>query len=316
MRILKRWTDQRRIRTLRRDWETFRAVVEAEFGMGESGDEPTPGTGVEDRFIPGFDLGALRSGGRSAEMTSVAEERRFLTLKAQTARSLPALAQVGAGRELESEAVAAAREMNDLLNRVATLADAKRLSPAERASFTREWHVIYLFLARLEGALTGSSPAGVALDRASTHIPRGSAFRFAAPGPSRTRWGRVTGGLVEAAILIGLVWLAASLLGINAANLRSALSGRPASHPVEGVGVAQAPTGETEVTAPPAPASAPVSTPAAVQAGASSRSTEEFKFRMPRIVQPVFIRYGTVGVFVLFGAFVSGLLLLFGARSR
>jgi hypothetical protein len=75
---------------------------------------------------------------------------------------------------------------------------------------------------------------------------------------------------------------------------------------VSGAGVAQTPTGETEVTAPAAPASS------SGRAGSGSA----FHFRMPRLVQPVILRYGTVGAFVLFGAFMSGLLLIFGVRSR
>jgi len=316
MRILRRWADRRRIRRLRRAWETLRATVEPQFSKADGGDEvPVTVTEAEKRFIPGFELGPFRPGGGPAVANSAAEEGRFLALKARTARALPVLSQVADDGELEAEAFAAGRDMTDLMNRVATLADAQRMPPAERASFAREWHVIYLFLARLEGALTGSTAAGVALARATTRVPRHSASRF--PAAARSSWGlgRVVAIAVEAAILIGFVAMAASFLGIDAADFRVALSGRP-SHSVEGVGVAQAPTGETEVTAPPAPASSPVSTPAAVLASSSPLPSEQFKFRMPRLVQPVITRYGTVGVFVLFGAFVSGLLLMFGARSR
>ncbi len=138
-------------------------------------------------------------------------------------------------------------------------------------------------------------------------------------------------------MILGFLFLGASILGIDAGDVRRLARGSsPVAEPTEqiaGAAVAQ-PTGETEVTAPAAPSSssppaagvATASPPAgpagpAVAAPAAAAPTRAavqsaFAFRMPRLVQPVIVRYGTVGALVLAGAFACGLLLLFGLRSR
>ncbi len=57
--------------------------------------------------------------------------------------------------------------------------------------------------------------------------------------------------VLEAAIVISFIVVLASILRVDWDDFRSALSGGSG---VEGAAVAQAPTGETEVTAPSAPA--------------------------------------------------------------
>jgi hypothetical protein len=324
MRILRRWADRRQIHALRRAWKEIQAAVEPVFRQADDDEPPVPPVSreAESRFLPGFEVGQPpRTGGGVRVETDPVAENRFLALKTRTARRLPVLAQVAGRRDLEEEAMAAQRDMTELMNRVPTLSDARRMPAEERTSFAREWHVLYLFLTKLEGAMSGSPVDGVGLARAGS-AQQMAAYRYPAPGRARWAWGRLVSTAVEAAILVGFVVLAAKVLGIGREDIRSAWSGRPANEAVQsvngitgvgGVGVAQAPTGETEVTAPPAPASSSTTAPSPAS---SSKPVYASKFRMPRLVQPVIIRYGTVGVFVLFGAFVSGLLLIFAARSR
>jgi hypothetical protein len=273
MNMLRRWADRRRIRALRRSWEAFRVSLALELATASQDDEDAP---------------------ESAAIASP-RDNRFLATKAATARRMPALSAVVGRRALEQEAAAAARDMTELMNRVPTLADARQKSLLERDEILREWHILYLFLAKLEGAMTGSATDGAALS-----TPAEWTQRQLTPQPGgRSRLAKVAVLAVEVAIVIGFLLLVASFLGIGADDLRGVLSGRSG---VEGAAVAQAPTGETEVTAPAAPASS----------SASSSSS----FRMPRLVQPVIMRYGTLGTFVLCGAVACGLLLMFGLRSR
>jgi hypothetical protein len=151
--------------------------------------------------------------------------------------------------------------------------------------------------------MTGSAVGGAAL-----HAPSDWTRREERARGSRLR---ALGGLVaEAAVILGFVFVAGSILGIGAGDVRRLTQGesRKPQETIAGAAVAQ-PTGETEVTAPAAPSS---SLPPA--AGPAARPAVDF--RMPRLVQPVFVRYGTAGALVLAGAFACGLLLLFGLRSR
>lgn len=287
MKMLRRWADRRRIRALRRTWESFRDSLEPALAAETANDMPDTVAGTPD---PGEGVRDMQAG------PGAAEDRRFLATKAATARHMPVLSAVVGRRSLEQEAAAAARDMTELMNRVPTLEDARHKSRDERDAILREWHVLYLFLAKLEGAMTGSAVDGAALRTPSEWAPRDAG---AAPAGRRSRLRGMAIFAVELAIVIAFVLLVASILGFGTDDVRAVLSGRPA---VEGAAVAQAPTGETEVTAPAAPASHP--------------SSFSSSFRMPRLVQPVIARYGTVGTFVLVGAFACGLLLMFGLRSR
>jgi len=62
-------------------------------------------------------------------------------------------------------------------------------------------------------------------------------------------------------------------------------------------------------------AGAPAAEPAR-GAAPVTRAEQAFAFRMPRVVQPVLLRYGTTGTYLLAGAFVCGIALLLGVRSR
>ncbi len=282
--MIRRWQDRRRIRALRRAWEIFRATL-----------EPILATVAEE----------------VASEPGAEAEARFLALKEQTAKRLPVLGTVVGRRALEQEALAALRDMTELMNRTTTLATARRLSAAQREDLLREWHVLYIFLAKLEGAMTGSAMDGAALAGPGVWAERDSGF-----GGGERKRSRLAGVVVfalEAAIVIGFVFAAASILGIGRNDLRLGAAGGAS---VGGAGVAQAPTGETEVTAPAAPTSSAAGRGPQAPAAAATSSRSSFRFRMPRLVQPVIMRYGTAGAFVLLGAFASGLLLVFGVRSR
>jgi hypothetical protein len=333
--LVRRWADRRRIRQLKKQWEAFRAICELEIAARDSGEQADGAengaaerveNGSADRSGNGLALAGHETAPAWRRSASVMAplEGRFLRIKAETARLLPVLSEVVGRRALEQEAEAAQRDMTELLNRVPSLADLERMSAAEQQAILREWHVLYLFLAKLEGAMTGTAIHGAALSAPADWMRRDTRER-------RSRAAAVAGFGLEAAIVLGFLFLAAAMLGIDRSQVRqlgsAALRGDlgHAAHRVAGADVAQTPTGETEVTAsaapdssstqvsvpaaaPPAPPTAPVTPPA--------RTEQAFAFRMPRVVQPVLLRYGTAGSYLLAGAFACGLALLFGLRSR
>ena len=328
MRIVRRWADRRRIRELKRSWEAFHALLAHEIAVLEA-EEQVIARAAAQGDVVGESNGTraatpalARSGARAASRAgSIPMEARFLRVKADVAGRLPALGEVVGRRALEQEAAAAQRDMTELLNRVPSLVEASRMPAAERAVILREWHVLYLFLSQLEGAMTGSAIGGAALQAPSDWTRREDPGR-------RSRLRGLAGFAAEATVIVGFLFLAASILGIGGHDIRRLVRGAsPVVQSPEtsaGAAVAQ-PTGETEVTAPAAPSSssppaagvATASPPAVIAAGPAPAAVRPaFAFRTPRLVQPVIVRYGTVGALVLAGAFACGLLLLFGLRSR
>ncbi|MGD8396899.1 MAG: hypothetical protein PVF43_15625 [Candidatus Eiseniibacteriota bacterium] len=255
MKMFRRWSDRRRIRRLAGRWQCFRTALE-----------------------PWFD----------ADTRPPARlERAFLATKSHIALELPVLGQVHGSRALEQEALAAMRDMTELMNRMSGLGDAATLDATERDSLVREWHVLYIFLNKLEGTLTGSAADGVVL--AAGEGP-GYLPAAAAPRGGSGLLGFVTRALVVALLLVAV----AMVLGIDGDDILSRLPGSEGS---DGAVVAQAPTGETEVPAPAAPLLSNM-------------------FRMPRLVQPVVTRYRTPGIMVLGGVMLLGTFVLLRARSR
>jgi hypothetical protein len=338
--LVRRWADRRRIQKLKQSWEAFRAMCELEMvAQTAAAESSSPAGGAEngaalDKSENGYPVTSYAAHARQAigATAGASLEGRFLRIKADTARLLPVLSEVVGRRAIEQEADAAERGMTELLNRVPSLADLQRLSPAEQETILRDWHVLYLFLSKLEGAMTGSAINGTAL-----RAPADWTRRDARAG--RSRLGGLASFGLEAAIVLGFIMLAAAMLGIDFAQVRrlgTAAIGRTPTRTaptVAGADVSQTPTGETEVTASSAapdfsstPTSAP---PVSGAAGASApaigpaprpapvtRAEQAFPLRMPRVVQPVLLRYGTVGTYLLAGAFVCGIALLFGLRSR
>jgi hypothetical protein len=342
--LLRRWADRRRIRQLKQSWEAFRAICELELAAHDADPEGPPDGAANGS--PGSerpDEAPARRG--FVPPSSAGLEGRFLRIKAETARLLPVLSEVVGRRALEQEADAAQRDMTELLNRVPSLADLSEMTPAEHQALLREWHVLYLFLAKLEGAMTGSAVHGTALRAPVDWLRRDTRERH-------SRLSAIAGFGLEAGIVLGFILMAAAMLDIDlnqARRFASAVMGRDRAQTapmVAGADVAQTPTGETEVTASAAPDSSstpvsvpaagppPAATPGAPPGAASSQASaaapaapsggspvphhteQAFAFRMPRVVQPVILRYGTVGTYILAGAFACGLALLFGLRSR
>ncbi len=258
MALFKRLADRRRIRKLARSWQEFRATLEPWFGN----EEPVP----ESR------------------------ERAFLVIKSSVAQQLPVLGQVYGRRPLEQESIAAQRDITELMNRMNSLSSATKLGAPERDEMFSEWHVLYIFLNKLEGTLTGSTADGVVLAEAT----RTESEHTYLHGPVPRQRGSLLGFVVRATVVAVLLIIIAMVLGFDADHIRAWL---PGPDQVDGAAVAQAPTGETEVPAPSAPLLSHV-------------------FRMPRLVQPVVSRYGTAGVAILCGALLTGTLMLFRLRSR
>lgn len=275
MGLWKRWSDRRRIRQLARSWQQFRHVLEGRF--------------------------------RAPGQVSSGRERRFLRVQARVAQRLPMLGQVYGRRSLEQDAQAAMRDMTELMNRMSSLGQAGELTPEEKGTLLTEWHVLYLFLRKLEGTLTGSTADGVVL--ADSKLREAEPIYAGSRGMQPSRRSGMLGFVAPAAVIVAILWAAVTYFDIDRADLVSwidnarsritdtaeiAVTENAEGH---GAAVAQAPTGETEVPAPAAPKLSQT-------------------FRMPRLVQPVVRRYGTTGALVLGGALLTGTLFLFGLRSR
>jgi hypothetical protein len=257
MALFKRWSDRRRIRKLAHSWQDFKAALEPWLGA-----EETP---------PDY------------------REQDFLRVKSRIAQQVPVLGQVYGRRPLEQESIAAQRDMTELMNRLTALSDATALGAAEREELLREWHVLYIFLNKLEGSLTGGTADGVVLaDGALPELEQGIA-REPQVRPRSSFAGFVARAVVVAALIVAI----AMIFGIDD-EIRSWFADPADSR---GAAVAQAPTGETEVPAPSAP-------------------LLSHNFHMPRLVQPVLMRYGTAGISVLCGALLVGTLVLLRVRSR
>jgi hypothetical protein len=91
--------------------------------------------------------------GLGKEGVQKAQEEEFLRLKAKIAHLLPVLTVVERARTTDPEALAAVRDITEMLNSFTTLATPEPLTSAETEEIIARWHSIFIFLNRLEGAL-------------------------------------------------------------------------------------------------------------------------------------------------------------------
>ncbi len=82
-----------------------------------------------------------------------AQEEEFLRLKAKIAHLLPVLTVIEKGGSIDPEALAAVRDITEMLNSFATLATPEPLTAEETEEIIGRWHTIFIFLNKLEGAL-------------------------------------------------------------------------------------------------------------------------------------------------------------------
>ena len=82
-----------------------------------------------------------------------AQEEQFLRLKARIAHLLPVLTVIERGRATDPEALAAVRDITDMLNSFTTLSTPEPLTTEESEEIIARWHRIFIFLNKLEGAL-------------------------------------------------------------------------------------------------------------------------------------------------------------------
>jgi hypothetical protein len=91
--------------------------------------------------------------GLGQEGVQKAQEEEFLRLKAKIAHLLPVLTVVERGRTIDPEALAAVRDITEMLNSFTTLATPEPLTRAETEEIIAQWHRLFIFLNKLEGAL-------------------------------------------------------------------------------------------------------------------------------------------------------------------
>ena len=246
-----------------------------------------------------------------------AQEEQFLALKAKIAHLLPVLTVIERGRSIDPEALAAVRDITEMLNSFTTLATPEPFSKEETEEIIAQWHRIFIFLNKLEGALK---------DRRYGFLirgERGGDAQAAAPRPS------VGGGLLR--FLIGLVTvvavgvLIAGLLGITVDQARETAE--------KGIGLV---LGEGTTGPAAARSTEPDSSVAGVvvettpEAGAldkdDSGAQPKKKFirtkaveqpsSIPTALRPLMRQYGRHLTMIVFAVFLAAIVFLFFVRVR
>jgi hypothetical protein len=152
-------------------------------------------------------FGEFLKGSLGKEGIQNAQEEQFLALKARIAHLLPVLTVIERGRNIDPEALAAVRDITEMLNSFSTLATPEPFSKEETEEVIAQWHRIFIFLNKLEGAIK---------DRRYGFLIRGERTEASHAAEAR---GGIAGGFVR--FLIGLVIilaagvLIAGLLGIT-----------------------------------------------------------------------------------------------------
>ena len=245
-----------------------------------------------------------------------AQEEGFLRLKAKIAHLLPVLTVVERGRALDPEALAAVRDITEMLNSFTTLATPEPLTSAETEEIIARWHRIFIFLNKLEGALR---------DRRYGFMLR--------PGEERREQGASVGVLansfvrfmISLVIIVACIALIAGLLGITldqaVGTFKKSVAVVLGEGPVSTTGVvgSQAPDSVKTV----ASGSDLKTETSPNKAGQPTfvrpkltREHMEGRGVVPTALQPLLRQYGRHLTMVVFAIFLAGLVFLFFLRIK
>ncbi len=246
-----------------------------------------------------------------------AQEEQFLALKAKIAHLLPVLTVIERGRSVDPEALAAVRDITEMLNSFTTLVTPEPFSKEETEEIIAQWHRIFIFLNKLEGALK---------DRRYGFLIRGERAGEPLQAAPRSNFG---GGFVR--FLIGLVIVIA--VGVLIAGLLGITVDQAKETAEKGVGLV---LGEGTTGPAAARTAAPDSslgvvleeTAPAGQAGQQDGPGGQPKKRfirtkaveqpssIPTALRPLMRQYGRHLTMIVFAVFLAAIVFLFFVRVR
>ncbi len=246
-----------------------------------------------------------------------AQEEQFLALKAKIAHLLPVLTVIERGRSIDPEALAAVRDITEMLNSFTTLATPEPFSREEIEEIIAQWHRIFIFLNKLEGALK---------DRRYGFLIRGERT---GEGQMVTPRASVGGSLLR--FLIGLVIviavgvLIAGLLGITVEQARETAQqglGLVLGEGTTGPASARSSAPDSSMTGlvvETVPASqGPQQDPAGAQPKKKFIRTKavERPSSIPTALRPLVQQYGRHLTMIVFAVFLAAIVFLFFVRVR
>ncbi|KPJ59856.1 MAG: hypothetical protein AMJ46_09510 [Latescibacteria bacterium DG_63] len=243
-----------------------------------------------------------------------AQEEEFLRLKARIAHLLPILTVIERSGSIDPEALAAVRDITEMLNSFATLATPEPLTVEETEEIIARWHTIFIFLNKLEGAVK---------DRRYGFVRRGGE-RAQETGFTRVARSRLTRFFISLVIVVACVTIVAGLLDISMEEAREAF-GKGIAIILGQEGVS---TGEKALSeAADSTAIGGSDTLASVRAGKSEKTpsvksvvartigTEEQSV-LPAALRPLARQYGRHLTMIIFAAFLAGIVFLFFLRVK
>jgi hypothetical protein len=244
-----------------------------------------------------------------------AQEERFLALKARIAHLLPVLTVVQRGSVSDPEALAAVRDITEMLNFFTTLSTPEPLTKEEVDEVIAQWHRIFIFLNKLEGALK---------DRSHGFLMRAEGM----DGDPAGARGKFVGGLVRFLLafvtVVGAGVLVVGLLGITSEQAMQTLERAGGLILGEGAtGPAVARSGDSAVSESGSEESIAPGTDARegnTQAESKpfirTKEVERKKSRVPVAMRPVLREYGKHLTMILFAILLGAIVLLFFLRVR
>ena len=258
--------------------------------------------------------------GLGREDVQKAQEEEFLRLKAKIAHLLPVLTVVERGRGSDPEALAAVRDITEMLNSFTTLSTPEPLTSEETEEIITHWHSIFIFLNRLEGELKDRR-YGFALRPGEAPREEGGVvavfnnwfLRFVISLVIVMACAALIGGLLGITLDEAAVALKKGV-GIVLGQGSVATSGAVKSQPADSVGtVASADDAKTGT----------VATETVQGTGQTStvgpkiiRGHYSEKSAVPTVMKPLLRQYGKHLTMIIFAIFLAGLVFLFFLRVK
>ncbi len=263
-------------------------------------------------------FGEFLKGSLGREGVQSAQEEQFLALKAKIAHLLPVLTVIEKGRSIDPEALAAVRDITEMLNSFTTLATPEPFSKDETEDIIAQWHRIFIFLNKLEGALK---------DRRYGFLIRGERAGELQPAAQRPSFG---GGLVRfligLVIVVGVGVLIAGLLGITPDQARETAQqgiGLVLGEGTTGPAAARSSAPDDSTIAGTVVENVPVSQglqqdPAGAQPKKKFIRTKavEQPSSIPTALRPLMRQYGRHLTMIVFAVFLAAIVFLFFVRVR
>jgi|GEM_PF-3172232 len=246
-----------------------------------------------------------------------AQEEEFLRLKAKIAHLLPVLTVVERGRATDPEALAAVRDITEMLNTFTTLARPEPVTKRDLEDVIGKWHSIFIFLNKLEGSLKDGN-YGFKLRQGE--VRRQESTARSASGSGFLRF------VLSLVIVVGCVALIGGLLGIGLNDATIAVK--------KGVNIVLGQGGEqvtgVDARAAQADSAGSVAAPADSSKGKADAKPGQGAPALPMVIKgrytgktavptplrPLLRQYGKHLTMIVFAIFLAALVFLFFLRIK